>query len=272
MMAEPIIPDDRTAILVADLRHDHEDEWERMLATASVRGHLVYHVKQLRESLTGRISIEHLSESSFGSLLPSLAYVRFKRVFDIVICLALAPVVVSIGLVIAAAIKLDSSGPVFFVQRRVGYRGHEFSMVKFRTMVPRAAMADDDAAREDAMTKSADNRITRVGWFLRRSRLDELPQLLNVLRGEMGVIGPRPEATALSRWYEAEIPFYVYRHVVRPGITGWAQVRQGHVTNLQDVNEKLHYDFFYIKNLSYWLDILIVLMTVPTMVTGSGSK
>jgi len=112
----------------------------------------------------------------------------------------------------------------------------------------------------------------RVGGFLRRVRLDELPQIFNVLRGEMSLIGPRPEAVPLSRWYESELPFYFYRHIVRPGISGWAQVHQGHVTDLDAVHQKLTYDFYYIKNFSAWLDILIALRTIPTMLSGFGSK
>lgn len=126
--------------------------------------------------------------------------------------------------------------------------------------------------RDAAMTKDGDNRITSIGRFLRQSRIDELPQLINVLKGEMSWIGPRPEAIVLSRWYEQEIPFYRYRHIVRPGITGWAQVSQGHVVNVNEVKSKLHYDFYYIKNYSLWIDILIVVRTIRTMLTGFGAK
>ena len=108
--------------------------------------------------------------------------------------------------------------------------------------------------------------------FLRRTRLDELPQILNILAGDMSWIGPRPEAIDLSTWYEAEIPFYSYRHIVRPGITGWAQVNQGHVADLAEINMKLQYDFFYVKNFSAWLDILITMRTVVVMLNGFGSK
>jgi len=145
-------------------------------------------------------------------------------------------------------------------------------MLKFRTMRPRPKADGVDAALHDAMTQSGDQRITRIGQFLRRSRLDELPQVVNVLRGEMSFIGPRPEAVALSEWYEKELPFYFYRHIVRPGISGWAQVHQGHVTDLESVHQKLTYDFYYIKNFSAWLDILIALRTVSVMLSGFGSK
>lgn len=271
-MNEARVPDDPAATIVADLHHDHDPAWERMLAEAAVRGHPVYHTKQLGESLTGQVSIAHLSENSFGSLLPNLAYRKVKRAFDLAFSLLLLPVVLPVMLVIAALIRLDSKGPVLFRQERMGYRGLPFIMYKFRTMRPRATAADEEAAREDAMTKAEDGRITRVGRFLRKWRIDELPQIINVFTGEMSWIGPRPEAVALSRWYEAEIPFYLYRHIVRPGLTGWAQVNQGHVTSVEDVWEKLNYDFYYVKNFSAWLDALILFRTVPTMLSGYGSK
>ena len=111
-----------------------------------------------------------------------------------------------------------------------------------------------------------------LGRFLRRSRIDELPQVVNILKGEMSWIGPRPEASQLSSWYEGEIPYYRYRHVVRPGITGWAQVNQGHVAGIQDIRTKLQYDFYYIRNFSLWLDLVIVMKTIKTVFTGFGHK
>jgi lipopolysaccharide/colanic/teichoic acid biosynthesis glycosyltransferase len=126
--------------------------------------------------------------------------------------------------------------------------------------------------RESAKTLDRDPRITRVGRILRRYRLDELPQVINILRGEMSWIGPRPEARELSDWYHSEIPFYGYRHIVRPGITGWAQVHQGHVHDVNAVVEKLQFDFYYIKYFSAWLDLLIVLRTVRTLLVGNGAK
>ena len=153
----------------------------------------------------------------------------------------------------------------------MGFRARPFKVIKFRTMEHRPPCANG-AERDEAITTHDDARITRAGRFLRRTRIDELPQLWNVLIGEMSLIGPRPEALPLSEWYETELPFYSYRHIVRPGITGWAQVNQGHVAALGDVHIKLHYDFYYIKHFSAWLDILIMLRTVGTMLTGFGSK
>jgi lipopolysaccharide/colanic/teichoic acid biosynthesis glycosyltransferase len=126
--------------------------------------------------------------------------------------------------------------------------------------------------RAAAITDDDDDRITRVGSVLRHSRLDELPQIWNILRGQMSWIGPRPEAEILSHWYVKELPFYRYRHVVKPGISGWAQVNQGHVAEVDEVNRKLQYDFYYIKYFSPWLDILILVRTIRTMLTGFGSR
>jgi lipopolysaccharide/colanic/teichoic acid biosynthesis glycosyltransferase len=271
-LAEPVVPKDPAASIVADLRLTHSPEWERMLAQAAISGIPVYHTKQLRESLTGRVQIEHLSENSFGSLLPALGYRGIKRTIDIVASIVLLPILILPLLIVALLVRLSSPGPILFRQHRMGYRGKAFDMLKFRTMTVRAAAVGDAAAREAAITRDGDDRVTKIGRFLRRSRIDELPQIVNILRGEMSWIGPRPEAVPLSQWYESELPFYTYRHIVRPGITGWAQVNQGHVAGLDDVHVKLHYDFYYIKFFSAWLDLLIALRTVGIMLTGFGAK
>ncbi len=271
VLTEPVVPNGAKAVIVADLQYDHDDDWARMLAVAAVKGHEVYHTKVLLESLTGRVSMDHLSENSFGSLVPNLAYVHAKRILDLAAVVALAPLLAPAVLAIALCVKLSSPGPVFFIQERMGYRGIPFRMVKFRTMYLRDGVSNE-AARGEAITATGDPRITRIGHFLRRTRVDELPQIWNVLKGEMSWIGPRPEAIPLSRWYEGEIPFYIYRHIVRPGISGWAQVKQGHVTDLASVGAKLNYDFYYIKNFSAWLDLLIALKTLRTIQSGFGAR
>ena len=271
VLTEPIVPDDPKAVIVADLQHDHDDDWARMLAVAAVTGHAVYHTKVLMESLTGRVSMDHLSENSFGSLLPNLAYVHIKRAIDLIGVVVLLPLLALPLLTIALLVKLSSAGPVFFIQDRMGYRGVPFRMVKFRTMYVRP-IAAFETALGDAMTATRDPRITPIGHILRRSRMDELPQIWNIIQGRMSWIGPRPEAIPLSRWYEGDIPFYHYRHIVRPGISGWAQVRQGHVTDLAAVRAKLKYDFYYIKNFSAWLDLLIALKTLKIVSSGFGAR
>ncbi|MBX3504003.1 MAG: sugar transferase [Parvibaculum sp.] len=256
--------------IVADLRHNFPLEWERCIAEAAVSGTPVYDVKHLRETLTGRLEIEHLSENTLGSLNPNDMYLKVKQAIDWLLALVVMILLMPFFALIALAIRLESPGPAIFRQKRMGYRGEVFTLYKFRTM----RMAEDTAGdeRDRAITKAEDSRITRLGHFLRQTRIDELPQIMNILRGEMSWIGPRPEAVPLSEWYEKELPFYRYRHIVRPGISGWAQVMQGHVASPDEVLEKLHYDFYYIKHFSPWLDLLIVLKTIRTMLTGFGAK
>jgi lipopolysaccharide/colanic/teichoic acid biosynthesis glycosyltransferase len=250
--------------IVADLRADIGAAWEAFLAHCALSGIPVYHSKQVQESLTGRVAIEHLSENTLGSLNPSSLYVQLKLLMDLVVAIVLLPAVAIVCGVAAVFIKLDSKGPVIFVQERVGYRGRPLRVYKLRTMHMNLEGAH--------YTEPEDSRITRVGAFLRKYRIDELPQVVNILRGDMSWIGPRPEARSLSAWYERELAFYSYRHIVRPGITGWAQVQQGNVARPELVKYKLHFDFYYIKNFSPWLDLVIAAMTVRTILTGFGSR
>lgn len=268
----PELPRDVDAVIVADLHHDHSAEWERTFAIAALNGIGVYHYKQVWEAATGKVRIEHLSENSLGSLLPSNSYSKVKRLIDILASLAVLPILSPVLLITALVIRLDSAGPIFFRQERIGYRARPFRVLKFRTMRPSDVVEESADARDDAITKDDDVRITKVGRFLRKTRLDELPQIYNILRGDMSWIGPRPEARPLSEWYESEIPFYAYRHIVRPGITGWAQVNQGHVAGINEVHDKLRYDFYYIKNFSMWLDLVILFKTVLVVIKGSGAK
>ncbi len=256
--------------IVADLRQNHDESWETEIAEAAIQGVPVYHYKQIKERLTGRVDIEHLSENNLGSLLPDIVYLRFKRWADLGAALLVLPVFLVVMAGVALLILLRDGRPVFFRQERMGYRGRTFLLWKFRTMRNDAGPAKGTI--EANMTRDGDPRITPLGRFLRKTRLDELPQIFNVLRGDMSWIGPRPEAVPLSRLYENRLPFYRYRHIVRPGITGWAQVNQGHVSEVDDVLDKLHYDFYYIKNFSIWLDMLITMRTVTTILTGHGAK
>jgi lipopolysaccharide/colanic/teichoic acid biosynthesis glycosyltransferase len=269
MLKRPQLRDARAcSAIVADFAADLPDEWEAFLADAALAGRIVYQVKQLAESLTGRVELERLSENSFGSLVPSLGYFYLKGAADLIGALVLLPLVLPLMGIIALAIRLDSNGPALFRQTRVGHSGKLISIYKFRTMRPVDA-ADERSA---AMTRNDDERVTRVGRLLRNLRIDELPQIFNILKWEMSWIGPRPEAHILSTWYTSEIPFYRYRHVVKPGISGWAQVNQGHVAEVDEVHRKLQYDFYYIKYFSPWLDVLIFFRTIKTMLTGFGSR
>ena len=271
-MRQPTLDDVAGCLaIVADFGADLPNEWEAFLADAALAGRIVFQVKQLEESLTGRVELEHISENSFGSLVPARGYFHLKGLMDLLFALAVLPFYLVVALFVAVAIRIEGPGGVFFRQQRIGHAGKPIEVLKFRTMklLPVHVV---DTERHSAITAVDDDRITRVGGFLRRTRIDELPQIWNVLKGEMSWIGPRPEAEVLSVWYTGEIPFYRYRHVVKPGISGWAQVNQGHVAAVDDVHRKLQYDFYYIKYFSPWLDVLIVFRTIKTMFTGFGSR
>lgn len=246
------------------------EEWERFIAEEAVQGRRIFSDKQLIESLAGRTSIHHLSENVFGHLAPDSIFSPAKRYVDSIFAALALIFLFPLLLLVAAAIRIDSKGPALFRQIRVGYRGQTFVLYKFRSM--RVDAERDRAGTNPDITQDSDQRITRVGSFIRKSRIDELPQIWNILLGQMSWIGPRPETIVLSEWYENEIPFYRYRHIVRPGITGWAQVKQGHVTSIEDVKRKLEYDLYYIKHYSIWTDILIVIQTAQVVVTGFGAK
>ena len=261
----PVDAPDGVGAVVTDLRASLPAAWERFIAHCALKGISVYHSKDVSELITGSVEIEHLSENTFGSLLPNSVYMRLKTFVDVIAALVIAPVAIAVCAIAAIAIKLDDRGPVLFLQERMGHRGEPFTMFKLRTM----RVAD---APGRPFTAADDDRITRVGRFLRKYRIDELPQIINILRGEMSWIGPRPESMPLSEWYGSKIPFYSYRHIVKPGITGWAQVHQGNVAEIEAATGKLNYDFFYIKNFSPWLDLLISAKTVRIMLTGFGAR
>ena len=187
---------------------------------------------------------------------------RLKRLSDILLSLIGVIVGAPIFLFAAIAIWLDDRGPVFFAQTRIGRNRAPFQLLKFRTMRP------NDGS--EAYTRTGDARITRVGRFLRASRLDEWPQMINVLRGDMSLIGPRAEWDKLVISYEEQIPCYHFRHLVKPGITGWAQVNYPYGANLDDTVRKLEYDLYYIRHFSFLLDAAIVLKTIHIMLFGKG--
>ena len=270
-MKRPDIPVDRRANIVADFRAELPPAWVRLLARASLAGVPVYHYKQLTESLTGQVKIESLAENSLGSLMPNRSYAPVKRLIDLVGSLVLLVILSPFMAALAALIWAEDGDSPFFLQTRTGLGGRPFRMYKFRSMTQRAPSLYDEA-RADAVTQDNDARITRIGGFIRQYRIDELPQLLNVLKGEMSLIGPRPEANSLADWYDDNLAFYSYRNILRPGLTGWAQINQGHVASLDDIEVKLQYDFYYIKHFSFWLDVLIVMRTIHTVLTGFGSK
>ncbi|MEN9217989.1 MAG: sugar transferase [Gloeomargarita sp. DG_2_bins_126] len=249
--------------VVVDLHDDLSPEWIRFLADCRLRGLPVYHAATVWEGMTGRVSLAHLGEGLLPSP-PDRAYLLLKRVGETALILLLLPLLLPLAGLVALAVRWDSPGPVLFWQERMGQGGKPFWMVKFRSM--RVQPPGTQFARP------GDQRLTRVGKWIRRFRLDELPQLWHVLRGEMSLIGPRPEQVPFAREFSQRIPYYMCRHLVKPGISGWAQVNQGYAAGVQETRLKLEYDLYYVKYLSLWLDGLIVAKTIKTVMTGFGSR
>ena len=189
-----------------------------------------------------------------------------KRVVDIVVAAAGIIMLSPLLAVVALAVLLMDGVPVLYQQERIGLGFRPFRLHKFRTM---KVGADTIGPR---VTAHNDPRVTRLGRFLRHTKLDELPQLYNVLRGDMSLVGPRPERPIFVSELQERIPFYMYRHVVRPGITGWAQVRYQYGASLEHAREKLEYDFYYIKNRSLFLDLLIIIQTIQVILFGRGAR
>jgi len=222
------------------------------------------------EKISGKIEVENLYPSwlVFGEgFRRSTAFIAVRRVVSFVISLIGLILALPLVPLIMLAIRLDSKGPVFYTQTRVGKAGRIFKVVKFRTM-----RQDAEAASGPKWAGDNDPRVTRVGKFLRSSRLDEIPQLWCVLKGDMAFVGPRPERPEFIEWLSKEIPYYGVRHMVRPGLTGWAQVKYKYGSTVEDSREKLQYDLFYIKNASIGLDLLIMFLTVKTVLLRRGAQ
>ncbi len=241
----------------------------RELLDLRLRGVVIENSSELLERLSGKLQLDGLNPSLLiftdGFRMSSLQQL-FRRLLSLavsftalLICLPFIPFII-------LAVRLSSPGPIFFSQTRVGQRGHLFTVYKFRTM------------RQDAETSGAvwatknDPRVTPIGGFMRKTRLDEIPQLWNVLRGEMAFVGPRPERPEFVQWLSQEIPFYDLRHMIRPGITGWAQVRYQYGASLEETRRKLEYDLYYVKHQSIGLDLLVMFETVKTILLRRGAQ
>jgi exopolysaccharide biosynthesis polyprenyl glycosylphosphotransferase len=240
------------------------------LLHAQQRGVDLVSMPALYEMVRQRVPVDHLPDDwLIGSLLDTVrsrdASRVLKRAADVAGGLAGLVVYAAAWPIIALAIRLGSPGPIHYSQVRVGQAGHPFRLVKFRTMVP------DAEANGPRWANANDPRVTRVGRFLRRTRLDELPQVLNVVRGEMSLVGPRPERPEFVAWLEREIPFYGARLMIRPGLTGWAQVNHPYGESMLDAKAKLEYDLYYIKHRSMLFDLRILFRTVWTILRLKGT-
>jgi exopolysaccharide biosynthesis polyprenyl glycosylphosphotransferase len=239
----------------------------RQLLDARVRGILVEDGVEMYERLTGKLAIESLTPSNLifsGALRKSALELAVGRGLSLLLAVTGGIVLAPLLAAIAVAIKLDSPGPVLFVQPRVGLGGRPFRLLKFRSMRPMAS-------RTSEWVRDNGDRITRVGKWLRKTRFDELPQFWNIIRGDMNLVGPRPHPVTNHEMFAENIPYYSLRVVVRPGITGWAQIRYGYANNLEEETEKMRYDLFYIKHLSMWMDLRILFDTVKIVLFGRGA-
>jgi sugar transferase (PEP-CTERM system associated) len=190
-----------------------------------------------------------------------------KRMFDVVMSLVLLSISLPVMVLTAVAIRLESPGPVFYRQERVGQHGCPFTIFKFRSM-----RMDAEPDGKPRWAKADDDRTTRVGRIIRKTRIDELPQTFNVFMGDMSFVGPRPERPYFVAELNQQIPYYAVRHIIKPGITGWAQVRYSYGASVDDALEKLQYDLYYVKNHSLFLDLMILFQTVQVVLWGKGAR
>jgi exopolysaccharide biosynthesis polyprenyl glycosylphosphotransferase len=256
--------------VVLAITHGMHGELFQALMDCRAAGTPVTRMPDLYEQLTRRVPVEHVNEGWVLDALSGFSALTHlgragKRLLDL-LCGLLGLVGLGFLTPLATlAIRLDDGGPVLYTQVRAGVDGKPFRIVKFRTM--RSDAEGDGHAR---WAQRNDARVTRVGQLLRRARLDELPQVINVLRGEMSIVGPRPERPELIADLEQQIPFYRTRLIVRPGLTGWAQIHYGYGSSVEDALAKLQYDLYYIRHHSVWLDLYVILRTIGAVLRGRG--
>lgn len=252
-------------IVLVSLTGQVSPEWSKALSRAMLAGCKIRHVGEHIEELNGAVSVEHFELDHLPTDGIS-SYRLLKRAIDITLVVAILPIALPLMILAAVLILATMGRPILFRQERIGLGGEPFTILKLRTMRP------ERPGEAVAAAIVGDMRVTKLGRILRRLHIDELPQLWNVLRGDMSLIGPRPEARPLHDHYISVLPNYAYRYLVRPGITGWAQVSAPPSVNAEEALHKLTFDLFYVKKLSPYLDVLIGLRTIWTLVAGGGAR
>ena len=254
-------------VAVIDPSEQYSKDWLQWLSHADMYGVRTISAPLVIETLTSRIPLDMLhGRWAFEILRGDSSYRIAKRLLDVVVTILASPFILLLSAIVAILIKLDDGGPVLFWQERIGLNGKPFQIVKFRTM---RTDAEENGA---AFASENDSRTTKIGPFMRKFRIDEVPQFWNVLKGEMSIIGPRPEQREFAAQFAEEIPLYNLRHNVRPGITGWAQTVYGYASDSDETREKLCHDFYYVKHFSLELDIRVVYHTLITILTGFGAR
>jgi lipopolysaccharide/colanic/teichoic acid biosynthesis glycosyltransferase len=259
---------DRDVTIAIDLRAVLSEEMAQYLSSCDLAGYRIRPFSSIYEEHTGRVPLVHLAEGwEISAPLHEVAYwLPTKRVFDTGFTILAAPIWIPLALLVASFVKLTDPGFSVFRQERIGFNGRVFTMYKFRTM-------ELDAEKDGAQFASLDDpRFIPGGAFLRKTRLDELPQLWNVIKGDMSLVGPRAEQVPFAAEFRREIPFYDHRHMVRPGITGWAQVNYGYADDQAETIDKLTYDLYYIKHMSPVMDLRIFWKSIWTVLTGDGAR
>jgi lipopolysaccharide/colanic/teichoic acid biosynthesis glycosyltransferase len=263
----PELPD-RNTTMALDLKVVMSERVAQYISSCDVAGYTIQPFSSVYEEHTGRVPLVHLAEGweISAPLLDVAPWLPGKRAIETAATVITAPLWVSLAGLVALYLKLSTRGPALFKQERVGFGGAPFIMYKFRTM------GEDAESNGPSFASEKDERLIVGGRFLRKSRLDEIPQLWNVLKGDMSLVGPRAEQVPFADVFTQQIPFYAHRHLVRPGITGWAQVNYGYADDQADTIEKLTYDLYYIKHMSPVMDLRVLWKSVWTVLTGFGAR
>ena len=266
---EKIINDHKIDDIIVTIEAFQYKELNKILIDGKMKGINIWDIPAFYEQFYYKLPVQHIKESWFLSAngfdkLSSNVYKRLKRTLDLLISVVILIITFPFAVIIALAIKLDSKGPIFFLQDRMGENQKIFNLLKFRTMVSDAEKDEPKWAKEN------DPRATRIGKIIRKTRLDELPQLINIIKGEMSLIGPRPEREFFVKKLMQKIPFYSLRFSIKPGLTGWAQITYKYGDSVNDALEKLQYELYYVKNMSLALDLRILLKTIRIVLFGMG--
>jgi exopolysaccharide biosynthesis polyprenyl glycosylphosphotransferase len=261
----PLIDD---VTMVVDLKAVLSEDMARYVSSASISGQLIRPLVDVYEEHTGRLPLVHiLGGWEVTRPVHRSGFAPVKRALDVVLVIVTLPIWLALAAIVLVVVKIDSPGaPAIYRQDRVGRNGDPFTLIKFRTMI------EDAESDGPQFASKNDPRITKVGKFLRLTRLDEIPQLWNVLVGDLSLVGPRPERPVFVDRFTRTIPFYASRSLIRPGVTGWAQVHYGYADGEADTVEKLTFDLYYVKYSSIWLDIHILGKSVWTVITGFGAR